>query len=461
MKALGSSFPQIYIHGPVRDALKNNTPIVALESTIIAHGMPFPQNLHNAKALQDAVIQNGATPATVAVIHGVPHVGLTEAELHLLATHSSIRKLALRDLPSAFANRHHGATTVSATMHISCAVGIPVFATGGIGGVHRDVHLSWDISADIHALATIPQLVVCAGAKSILDIPKTLEALESASVPVFVLNSAKFPAFYTRDSGMPSPEVVKSERHAASVFHATRNTLRGGALLAVPVPEQHESDASVVQNATEQALRDMKKESLKPNQVTPFLLKRIAEITSGTSIETNMQLARNNACVAARVAVHLAKFQKGTTLSSQVGFSPEAQAFEARGPSATGLIANGGFANGNFAGEKREPKLLVVGGTALDIHCDSKQAIVLHSSNPGRIRQCAGGVGKNVAEAAMRLGGVSVSFVSCVGDDVAGEAVLSILRHSGFETDCIKRYKGRRTGVCCIVHGGNRDLTVS
>lgn len=430
----------------VQAALDANQPVVALESTIIAHGMPYPQNLQTAKALEKQVRANGATPATVALINGVPHVGLSQRHLHLLATHPSVRKLSRRDLPAAIADYAHGATTVSATMFLSSLAGVQVFATGGIGGVHRGVASSLDISADITALASIPQLVVCAGAKSILDIPKTLEALETASVPVLVLHHDQFPAFYTRNSGLPAPRRVESEIDVARIVHVALSMPGpSGILLAVPVPSGFEADAEQVQQATSKALREMEAQSLRPNEVTPFLLKRIAQLTDGASLETNIQLARNNAGVAARVAVLLSRLR--TSFKSELN-PPLHQPLGHSGVAVTCDV------------KAQMPEVLVVGGTALDIHCDAKNQLVMGSSNGGRIRQCAGGVGKNVAEAASVFGDVSVSFFSCVGDDVAGRAVLSILQRSGFKTDYIKQYAGKRTGVCCVVHNIDGDLTV-
>lgn len=420
---------RIQLSPEVAAALSANRPVVALESTIIAHGMPYPSNLHTAHALESAVRSSGAIPATVAVLSGIPHVGLTPSQLHHLASpNSHVTKLARRDLPLAYALHQTGATTVSATMAISAAAAVPVFATGGIGGVHRHVQASWDVSADITALASIPQIVVCAGAKSILDLPKTLEALETASVPVLVLKSNTFPAFYTRGS-LPAPSTVQSEQHAATVFHmANQANAPHGVLLAVPVPEEHAADSALVEQATADALNELQSQHppVLPKQVTPFLLRRIAELTGGASLKANIALARNNASVAARVAIALCKLR------------------------------------GNMHSIKQQPQVLVVGGVALDVHCDTLRGteMMLGASNKGQIRQCAGGVGKNIAEAAARLGGVEVKFISAVGDDVAGKAVLKWLSGSGMDTTGVRVFQGRRTAACCIVHNEKGDLAV-
>lgn len=431
--------PQIKVSTEVSSALRRNEPVVALESTIIAHGMPFPQNLETADTLEQTVRANGATPATVAVLDGIPHVGLSKEQLHMLASPSSkMRKLAQRDLPLAYAQRQNGATTVSATMAISAAAGVPVFATGGIGGVHRGVADTWDVSADIRALASIPQLVVCAGAKSLLDVPKTLEALESASVPVVVLKHDKFPAFYTRGS-LPAPATVESEVEAARVFHVARvvNCGVGGMLLAVPVPMEFEADAGVVEKAVQQALRelDLCKDDVRAAQVTPFLLRRVAEITDGVSLRTNIQLARNNAGVAARVSCVLCglrarRVQKGM----ETGIHVQDDGVE----------------------------VVVVGGVGIDITCDADRGVKLELgvSNLGRIRECVGGVGKNVSEAAARLGGARVKLISAVGDDGAGERVRDELRKMGIDSSGIRKFGGRRTAACCVVHDEMGDLAV-
>lgn len=329
-------------------------------------------------------------------------------------------------------------------MAISAAAGISVFATGGIGGVHRCVVDSWDVSADITALAHIPQIVVCAGAKSILDLPKTLEALETASVPVLVLRSDTFPAFYTRGV-LPAPARVQSPREAARVFyHARLMGTKNGVLLAVPIPGEFEADAGMVEKATQKALEEMGelKTALRPQEVTPFLLKRVAEITNGESLRANVELAKNNAAVAAKVAVQLCALEKDEG----------------------GLSKTWEDKRSEVAVENAQllPEVLVVGGVALDIHCDVNRdsALQMRASNRGIIRQCLGGVGRNVAEAASKLGGVRVSFVSAVGDDVIGEAVVRMLGES-IDTMGVRKFRERRTATCCIVHDEKGDMAVS
>lgn len=446
--------PILSIHPNVQHALVHHQPVVALESTIISHGMPYPQNLHNAHALEQQVLQNNAIPATIAVISGVPCIGLTSHQLKLLSTNKSVKKLSKRDLPLAFADKSHGATTVSATLFLASLANIQVFATGGIGGVHRYVTQSWDISSDITALANSPLITVCSGVKSILDIDKTLQALETAAVPVFVLNNPSFPAFYTRDSSFPAPAIVSDERHAAAIFaNASKFDTTTGILLAVPVPHEYQADAQEIENATQQALEKMKGQKLPPNQVTPFLLKEIASITNGRSLQTNMMLARNNAAVAARVAVQLVKIQEDKkqahSLVSQNGIQHEQKQLA------------------DVQQARNKPRincdLLVVGATALDIHCEVRATtkLSMRVSNQGRVQQQCGGVGKNIAEAAARLGRSRVCFVSAVGDDPAAGIVLDMLKKTGVPVEGVQKVKGKRTPVICVVHDHLGGLAVS
>lgn len=439
---------QLYVHPKISEELRNGRPIVALESTIIAHGLPYPENLRTAQKLEETVRSHNATPATIAVLDGVPLVGLTPAQIRRIASpNAKVCKLARRDLPRAYALRLTGATTVSATMEISAAAGISVFATGGIGGVHRHVSDSWDISADITALGQISQLVVCAGAKSILDVPKTLEALETASVPVLVLgkNNTTFPAFYTRGS-LPAPALVDSTEAAARVFQLSRESrIAKGVLLAVPVPKEFEADAAVIEQATQQAISEMEEQEppLRPQEITPFLLKRIAEITDGASLRANVHLARNNAAVAAHVANHLCA--KSNSSSGETSTSP-AVAKSAVLPEVS-----------------TKPEVLVVGAVGLDIHCDADRGLNLQmkASNRGLIRQCLGGVARNIADAASRLGGARVALVSAVGDDFVGQNVLRQLRNSTIDVSGVRTFAGRRTSTYCVVHDGKGDIVVS
>ncbi|OLV15760.1 pseudouridine-5'-phosphate glycosidase [Deinococcus marmoris] len=292
----------------VAAALKAGKPVVALESTIISHGMPYPQNVEMARGVEQIVRDNGATPATIAVLGGRLKVGLTPDELEKLATDKSVQKISTRDLPVTVALGQNGATTVASTMRIASLAGIRVFATGGTGGVHRGAGQTMDISADLLELARTEVCVVSAGVKSILDIGLTLEVLETQGIPAITLGSDEFPAFYSRRSGFASPLSVANEAEAARVLHAKWTLgLGGGVMLANPVPADAEIPAEEMAGQIEQALSDMNALGLTGKDTTPYLLGRIVEITGGRSLETNIALVRHNAAVAARVAVEYAR----------------------------------------------------------------------------------------------------------------------------------------------------------
>ena len=288
----------------VAQALTDHRPVVALESTLIAHGLPYPQNLETARALEEIVRAHGAIPATIAVLDGVPRVGVGEDDLARVARRDKVRKLSRRDLAIAVAQDADGATTVAATMFIAAAAGIAVLASGGIGGVHRGQ--PFDVSADLPELAETPVVVVCAGAKAILDLPLTLEWLETHGVPVLGYGTDEFPAFYARSSGLPIDARVDSPAEVASVVRAQRRMgLRGGVLVAVPPPEGSAMALPVVEAAIEAALADASARDLHGKEITPFLLARIAELTAGESLDANIALLRNNAAVAAQIAAAL------------------------------------------------------------------------------------------------------------------------------------------------------------
>lgn len=298
------------IHPEVAAALAAGRPVVALESTIISHGMPYPQNVEMARDVEAVVREHGATPATIAVLGGRLKIGLTPDELELLATDRNVQKISTRDLPVTVALGGHGATTVASTMRVASLAGIRVFATGGTGGVHRGAGQSMDISADLTELARTDVCVVSAGVKSILDIGLTLEVLETQGVPAITLSSSEFPAFYSRSSGFASPLSVATPAEAARVLHAKWSLgLTGGVLLANPVPAEDEIPAAEITPHIERALADMAALGLTGKETTPYLLGRIVEITGGRSLTTNIALVRHNAAVAAQVAVAYAGLQ--------------------------------------------------------------------------------------------------------------------------------------------------------
>lgn len=297
----------------VRAAKADGLPIVALESTIITHGMPWPDNLDTARAVEDTVRDEGAVPATIAVLDGVLHVGLDDDRLAALAQATDVLKLSRADLAVAMAAGRSGATTVAATMIAARLAGIDVFATGGIGGVHRGAETSFDISADLTELAETAVTVVAAGAKAILDLPKTLEVLETRGVPVIAVGQDAFPAFWSRNSGLAAPLRLDTAADIAAA-HLGRHALGlpGGQLVANPIPRDDEIAKDVIAPIVEAALSDAEAAGILGKEVTPFLLQRIFERTEGASLRANIALVLNNARLAARIAAAIVE-QRTTT----------------------------------------------------------------------------------------------------------------------------------------------------
>ena len=291
----------------VQEALNTGKPVVALESTIISHGMPYPKNVETALLVEQTIRENGAVPATIAVIGGRLKAGLSKEEIEYLGkTGRGVAKASRRDLPALVARGMDGATTVTTTMIIAHMAGIKVFATGGIGGVHRGAETTMDISADLEELAQTPVMVVCAGAKSILDLGLTLEYLETKGVPVIGFGTDELPAFYTRKSGFGVDYRVDTPEELAEFFRAQRAlNYRGGMLVTNPIPEEYAMEKDVIDAAISEALRQCSEQGIKGKETTPFLLAKVAELTGGDSLESNIRLVLNNAKVAAQTAARL------------------------------------------------------------------------------------------------------------------------------------------------------------
>jgi pseudouridine-5'-phosphate glycosidase len=298
--------PALTLTDEVASALAAGEPVVALESTIISHGMPYPDNVAMATEVEAIVRAHGAVPATIAVLDGRPRIGLSADDLELLGSHPQVSKVSVRDLPYVVARGTHGATTVASTMRLASMAGIRVFVTGGLGGVHRGAPQSFDVSADLTELGRTPLAVVCAGVKSILDIGLTLERLETLGVPVLVDGSDDFPSFYSRSSGYAAPMRVDGPEQAAAVAQASWDLgLPGGVVLAHPVPAQDAIDRPEMDAVIERALADMNALGITGSAATPYLLGRIVELTDGASLATNIALVRANARLGAEAARHL------------------------------------------------------------------------------------------------------------------------------------------------------------
>ena len=291
----------------VQMALDNNMPIVALESTIISHGMPYPENVHTARNCERIVRENGAVPATIAILNGKLKIGLSDDELEMFGKKGlSISKTSRRDIAYNVANKIDGATTVAATMYIASLAGIKVFATGGIGGVHRGAETTMDISADLEELSETPVMVVCAGAKSILDLGLTLEYLETKGVEVIGYQTKSLPAFYTRSSDFEVNYKIDTPEEIADVFYTKQELkLRGGMLITNPIPEEYSMDPKIINKAIDEAVIEMDTLGIKGKDTTPYLLGKIVELTQGNSLKSNIQLVYNNCKLASKISVAL------------------------------------------------------------------------------------------------------------------------------------------------------------
>ena len=295
----------------VQDALKNGQAVVALESTIISHGMPYPKNVETALKVEAMIRSHNAIPATIGIIDGEAVVGMSPEEIEEFGKKQGIVKASRRDLPVIYAKKMWAATTVAATMIIANEAGIEVFVTGGIGGVHRKAEVTMDISADLQELAKTNVTVICAGAKAILDLPLTLEYLETMGVPVLGYQTSELPAFYNSHSGLNVDYRVESPLEVARIIKEKRdNNLTGGLLVTNPIPHEHEMDKEIIDSAINQALKEMDDEGIKGKACTPYLLKRIVELTGGDSLESNIALVLNNAALGSEIAKEYANLRK-------------------------------------------------------------------------------------------------------------------------------------------------------
>ncbi|KAJ2370285.1 hypothetical protein H4S01_000480 [Coemansia sp. RSA 2610] len=444
-RRLLSTAPLVHLAPRVREALRNGEPVVALESTIISHGMPYPQNVETAREVEQIVAAHGSTAATVALIDGRIHVGLSDHELLRLGRGDEpVVKTSRRDMAAVLSQRLLGATTVAGTMLAAHLAGIPVFATGGIGGVHRGAETTMDVSADLTELGRTPVAVVCAGAKSILDLPKTLEFLETQGVPVVAYgDSAEFPAFFSAHSGLQAPWNLQRPDQVARLIRTSAELgLQNGMVVAVPVPGEHAETSAKIEQAIDAALAESTELGIKGKQATPFLLKRVAERTRGASLATNIALVKNNARVASQVAASLAIMG---------GCRP--RQYSTRAASGQGIR--------NSAKTDQRP-LLVVGCAAVDItaQVDSQQCPtwVPATSQPGAVFTSVGGVGQNIARAAHFLG-ANVALIAAVANDAHGAAVRAELHALGMDTRFLQLLDGSaRTAIYNAVHGPDGDL---
>lgn len=295
--------PMLKLTDEVAEALEKNQPIVALESTIISHGMPYPKNVETAREVEDIIRDNGAIPATIAILDGVPRIGLSDSELDLLGSADDVRKVSIRDLPYVVARKEHGATTVASTMRLAALAGVRVFVTGGLGGVHRGGQSTMDVSADLTELSLTDVAVVSAGVKSLLDIGRTLEVLETLGVPVITVGSNDFPSFFSRSSGFAAPLRMDEVNEIAQAMRAKWEMgIAGGVVVANPIPVEDEIPEAKIGALIAQAVTEAEEKGITGSDITPYLLGRIVELSNGASLEANIALVRNNAKVGANLA---------------------------------------------------------------------------------------------------------------------------------------------------------------
>ncbi|KAI0735087.1 indigoidine synthase A-like protein [Earliella scabrosa] len=453
----------IDVHPEVQDALAHGRPVVALETTIVTHGMPYPTNRETAKSVENNVRKAGAIPATIGLIEGRVKIGLEPHELERLADvskNSSVVKLSRRDLGAAIALKRDGGTTCSTTLILAALAGIKVFATGGLGGVHRGGESTMDISADLQELTRCPVGLVSAGVKSILDIGRTLEYLETLGVPVISYGPTDdFPAFYSRRSGYKSPWRVDDPVTAAQILHTHRQLgLSNGALFAVPIPEQYEAVGEELQRAVEQAVAESEANGMsrRGKEATPWLLKRVGELTAGKSLASNIALIENTATVGGQIAAayaHLANNDK--TSHPHVVHKTTSPKRTTEHKDSVSLPP---------------ARLVVVGSAAVDITARADPvpgaANHNHTTAPGVVSLTSGGVGRNVAEAAHRILSSrskelsdDVVLVSPIGDDAFGQLMISESSRIGLRTDGFIRLPAARTAVCNMVLDSAGDLT--
>uniref|UniRef100_A0A668ABN4 Zgc:136858 n=1 Tax=Myripristis murdjan TaxID=586833 RepID=A0A668ABN4_9TELE len=403
------------VHPSVSQALAENRPVVALESTIITHGMPYPHNLSTAKEVEAIVRAEGATPATVGLIQGKVHVGLSSEELEHLACSKTSLKVSRRDLPYAISKGISGGTTVSGTMIAAHRAGIPVFVTGGIGGVHRDGENSLDISADLTELGRTPIAVVSAGVKSILDIGRTLEFLETQGVCVATYGMSKnFPAFFSPQSGFTSPYHVCNPEEAAELIAGVLSLgLQSGVLLAVPIPEEHATAGQHIEEAIQTAVAEASAKGIKGRDVTPFILQKVNELTKGKSLQASILLM-----ISINENVGRAQYNSNHAILSQV----------------------------------------VIGGVNVDFIAKGKtEKLVFGQTNPGSVCQSFGGVGRNIADSLSRLGHRPL-FISAIGTDSHSDAVLNHCKH--INTSGVARLEEQRTATYCAVITESGELSL-
>jgi pseudouridine-5'-phosphate glycosidase/sugar/nucleoside kinase (ribokinase family) len=456
------------ISDEVREALATGSkPVVALESTIYTHGFPSPQNLELARLLENIVRENGGVPATIAILNGVARVGLSKLDLEELLDAKNVNKVSRRDLAYTLGASGYGGTTISGTMILARKAGIKIFATGGLGGVHRGGENSMDVSADLTELGRTPVAVVASGCKGFLDIQRTLEYLETQGVPVATFADGRnagtrvdFPAFWVRDSGFKSPMTVENTRQAAELVHAQFNELGvdTGILFANPIPTGDAIPKALINECIEEAVLSAEKAGAAGKDNTPWVLSKILELTQGKSLVANKSLVSNNVKTGTLIAGELLEIEK-----SKPAPKTYKSASIQREDTDQITVAADALSEVN----PLSSKIIVAGALAVDFACDyapfdkSSTTPSMHTSNPASISSALGGVGYNVAKAAKLLQG-NISFCSMVGNDMAGNMAMEELKAQGFDKSGVFRHGSNlRTSQYVAVNDSNRDLVLA
>ncbi|CAD0083393.1 unnamed protein product [Aureobasidium vineae] len=484
VRNLSSKSPYLKVSEEVQQAIHEHRPVVALESTIYTHGWSYPDNIALASHLESIVRAGGGVPATIGILDGIARVGLDAEEIIRLAGAAGkpdTLKISRRDLGFACGlgspgRRYNGGTTVAGTMILAHLAGIQVFATGGLGGVHRGAESTMDISADLTELGRTPVAVVSSGCKSFLDIGRTLEYLETQGVPVATFADGRdgnidFPAFWTRESGIQSPMILKNEKTAAAVIHAHSSLgLQSGLLFANPIPEAFSIAKAEMDKVIDEALQEAAQAGATGAANTPFILAKIKDLTGKNSVKSNKALIENNVRRGTSVAAELMKLQAETEQSPPSMFQPALRS-QIVGPGSSNYTTSGVSKAISSPVEQTKtatpPLVFVAGALAVDFSCDyapissaASKEPVLHTSNPAKINQSLGGVAHNVARAA-NLVGDSVRLCSSVGDDLSGRAALDALATEGLESTGIKTRQGSNTAQYVAVNDASKDLIIA
>ncbi|KAI5210156.1 IdgA domain protein [Aureobasidium subglaciale] len=482
-RKLSSNSPYLKVSEEVQQAIHENRPVVALESTIYTHGFPYPDNIALASHLESIVRAGGGVPATIGILDGEARVGLDAEEVIRLAGAAGkpdTLKISRRDLGFACGmgspgRRYNGGTTVAGTMILAHLAGIQVFATGGLGGVHRGAESTMDISADLTELGRTPVAVVSSGCKSFLDIGRTLEYLETQGVPVATFadgrtGSIDFPAFWTRESGLKSPMVLEDEVTAAAVIHAHKSLgLQSGLLFANPIPEAFSIAKAEMDKVIDEALQEAAQAGATGAANTPFILAKIKDLTGKNSVKSNKALIENNVRRGTTVASELMKLQTETNHGQASMFQPAPQSQIGR-PGSSNHLTSGTSRTVSSPVKQNtatSPCVFVAGALAVDFSCDyapissaASKEPALHTSNPANIIQSLGGVAHNVARAA-NLVGDPVRLCSSVGDDLSGRAALDALATEGLESTGIKTRTGSSTAQYVAINNASKDLVIA